>query len=97
MKKDANVYLAHILDSIEWIEKDTHDMSKNEGVPFASVLKFATKAFADGRLTVDIGETERFNAKTAKAIRAALRDAEKGENVMSFKSAKKMDDYLLSL
>ena len=71
--------------------------AKSEGVPFASVLKFATKAFADGRLTVDIGETERFNAKTAKAIRAALRDAEKGENVMSFKSAKKMDDYLLSL
>jgi len=32
MKKDANVYLAHILDSIEWIEKDTHDMSKEDFV-----------------------------------------------------------------
>jgi antitoxin component of RelBE/YafQ-DinJ toxin-antitoxin module len=71
--------------------------AKSKGVPFASVLKFATKAFADGRLTVDIVEPERFNKKTAREIRAALRDAKQGKNVISFKSAKEMDDYLLSL
>jgi len=70
--------------------------AKSEGVPFASVLKFATKAFADGRLTVDIGAPERFNAKTSRELRAALRDAEKGKNIISFKNAKEMDDYLRS-
>ena len=55
--------------------------AKREGVPFASVLKFATKAFAEGRLSVDIAEPESFNAKTAREIRAALRDIEKGRNL----------------
>ena len=71
--------------------------AKSAGVPFASVLKFATKAFADGRLTLDIDTPERFNAKTARTLRATLRDAKKGRNVMAFKDAKTMDDYLLSL
>lgn len=30
--------------------------AKKEGVPFAAVLKLATKAFADGRFSVDITE-----------------------------------------
>jgi len=70
--------------------------AKREGVPFASVLKLATKAYAEGRLTVNIGSEERFNEKTAREIRAALRDIKKGKNLVSFKSAKDMDDYLLS-
>lgn len=71
--------------------------AKSEGVPFASVLKFATKAFADGRLTVDIAEPHRFNEKTVRELRATLRDSKRGKNIVSFKSAKEMDDYLLSL
>lgn len=55
--------------------------AKREGVPFASVLKFATKAFAEGKLTVGIQTEERFNEKTAKALRAALKDIEKGRNL----------------
>ena len=55
--------------------------AKSEGVPFASVLKFATKAFADGRLTLHIGTQEHFNAKTARTLRAALRDAKKGKGI----------------
>lgn len=55
--------------------------AKRDGVPFASVLKLATKAYAEGRLTVDISGEERFNAKTAREIRAALRDIEKGKDL----------------
>ena len=32
--------------------------AKREGVPFASVLKLATKAFADGRFSLDVVEEE---------------------------------------
>ncbi|MDO8552986.1 MAG: hypothetical protein Q7S01_05725 [bacterium] len=71
--------------------------AKREGVPFASVLKLATKAYAEGRLTVDIASEEHFNAKTAREIRAALRDIKKGKNLVSFKNSKAMDDYLLSI
>jgi len=71
--------------------------AKRDGVPFASVLKLATKAYAEGRLIVDIAGEERFNAKTTREIRAALRDIEKGKNLVSFKSSKEMDDYLLSI
>ena len=68
--------------------------AKREGVPFASVLKFATKEFAEGRLSVGI-IPERFNEKTAKEVREALRDIEQGKNILSFKSDKAMDKYLL--
>ena len=71
--------------------------AKQAGVPFASVLKLATKAFAEGRFSVDITPEERFNAKTARELRAALRDAEQGKNLISFKNAAEMDHYLLSL
>ena len=71
--------------------------AKRAGVPFASVLKLATKAFAEGRFSVDITPEEHFNAKTKREIRTALRDAERGKNILSFKNAAEMDKYLLSL
>jgi antitoxin component of RelBE/YafQ-DinJ toxin-antitoxin module len=71
--------------------------AKREGVPFASVLKLATKAFAEGRFSVDIAASERFNAKTTRILRAALRDVEEGKNLISFKNTKEMDAYLRSL
>ena len=55
--------------------------AKREGVPFASILKLATKAFAEGHLSVGIAHEERFNAKTAKELHAALRDIKKGRNL----------------
>ena len=71
--------------------------AKKEGVPFASVLKCAAKAFAEGELSFGIVSEEKFNAKTAARIRAAYRDMDAGKNLVSFRSAKEMDDYLLSL
>ena len=70
--------------------------AKREGVPFASVLKMMTEAFAKGEYSVKPVKEERFNAKTEKELRAIHRDIIRGKNLITFKSAKEMDDYLLS-
>ena len=71
--------------------------AKAVGVPFASVLKLAAKAFADGNYSVGFERDETFNPKTAARVRAAYHDVEAGKNLVSFKTAKDMDDYLLSV
>lgn len=71
--------------------------AKREGIPFASVLKMMTQAFAEGEYSVKLVKEEKFNAKTARELRSALKDIEKGKNLVSFKNAKEMDDYLRSL
>ena len=70
--------------------------AKRAGIPFASYLRQAAEDFAEGKMGMAIVE-EKFNTKTAKELRAALRDIEKGKNLVSFKNAKEMDDYLLSI
>jgi antitoxin component of RelBE/YafQ-DinJ toxin-antitoxin module len=71
--------------------------AKHLGVPFASVLKMATKAFAEGKFNVEMVPEEKFNPKTRRIIDAALRDIEQGKNLKTFKSQKDLDDYLLSI
>ena len=69
--------------------------SHNEGFPFASVLKLATKAFVDGRLKIDVIETAPFNVTTQQEIKNALNDIAKGKNLSpSFTSAKDAIKYL---
>ncbi|OGG45127.1 hypothetical protein A2673_01970 [Candidatus Kaiserbacteria bacterium RIFCSPHIGHO2_01_FULL_50_13] len=63
------------------IKKAAMRRAKREGVPFASMLKLATKAYAEGKFNVGIHVEEKFNAKTAREIRADLRDIEKGRNL----------------
>lgn len=48
--------------------------AQREGVPFSSVLKFATKSYVDGDLAVGIVKQEKFNAKTSREIRKALQE-----------------------
>ncbi len=72
--------------------------AKSEGVPFAVFLKMATEKYADGEFTLGIVESdEKFNSKTARAVRSALRDIKAGKNLVRFDSGAKMDKYLLSL
>ena len=71
--------------------------AKHLGVPFASVLKMATKAFADGKFNVEMVPEETFNAATRREIDVALRDIAKRKNLMTFKSQKELDAHLLSL
>ncbi|HEY4516886.1 MAG TPA: hypothetical protein VJG64_02970 [Candidatus Paceibacterota bacterium] len=69
--------------------------AKREGVPFAAVLKLATKAFAEGKFDVGIVNEERFNAQTARSIRTILRDAERGKNISpAFSTVEEMEAYL---
>lgn len=63
-------------------------MAHAQGVPLTSVLKMATKAFADGQLTMGLIGTEEFNAVTRREISTALKDISRGKNLSpSFKSA----------
>jgi len=71
--------------------------ARKEGIPFAVVLKLLSRAFAEGRLSVDVTRPERFNARTKKELKTALRDIEQGKNIVSFRNAKETDKYLLSL
>jgi antitoxin component of RelBE/YafQ-DinJ toxin-antitoxin module len=70
--------------------------AKHIGIPFASYLRQAAEDFAEGRMGMAIVE-EKFNAKTAQQLRVALRDIEKGKNLISFKNKKEIDKYLLSM
>lgn len=65
-----------------------------QGVPLASVLKFATKAFVDGEFHVGL-VPEQFNEPTKKRIRTALKDAASGKNISPrFRSSKDAIRYL---
>ncbi|MDO8490220.1 MAG: hypothetical protein Q7S47_02270 [bacterium] len=69
----------------------------NEGLPFASVMKYAARAFVDGNLEVGL-LPERFNESTRKRIQSALKDAKQGKNLSpKFKSAKEAMKYLDSM
>ena len=71
--------------------------ARKEGIPFAVVLKLLSRAFAEGRLSIDVTRPEQFNAKTEKEMKTALRDIEQGKNIVSLKNAKETDEYLLSV
>ena len=81
------------IDSV--IKAKAMKRAKREGIPFASVLKMATKAFAEGKFNVEGVQEEKFNAKTARKIRAALLDIEQGKNLSpAFSTVEEMKTYL---
>ncbi|MFA6463542.1 MAG: hypothetical protein WCV55_00895 [Candidatus Paceibacterota bacterium] len=55
--------------------------AQSEGIPFSSVLKFATKAFVQGKLDMELVPKEKFNKKTHKQIMTALKEMEQGKNI----------------
>lgn len=70
--------------------------AKAAGVPFAAILKLATRAYADGALDLGVSMPEQFNAKTARELHALLKDLSEKKNILSFKSAADADAYLLA-
>lgn len=71
--------------------------AQNEGIPFASVLKLATKAYVHGHLTLGLIGSEEFNAATKKELKTAQKDIAKGKNLSpSFTSADEAINYLES-
>ncbi len=63
--------------------------AKKEGVPFASVLKSATKAFADGRLSMELVEEIRPEKLTLLERESRLLDRGKGKSFSSMSEFRK--------
>ena len=70
--------------------------ARTEGIPFAAVLKLATRAFADGSLNVRLTEEDPpLNAKAAKQLNQALADIRHGRKLSpSFQTANEAMRYL---
>jgi len=69
--------------------------AQHEGIAFASILKLATKAFADGELKLGLIGGEKFNAAVGREIFKARSDISQRKNLSpSFRSAKKAIDFL---
>ena len=73
--------------------------AEREGLPFASVLKFATRAYADGELNIGMIPKEKvFNMKTRRLLRRELRGIKLGKNISPrFTNAKDAIAYLKNL
>jgi len=72
--------------------------AQTEGIPLSSILKLATKAFADGQLNIGLVEKEEFNQKTRKMLTRELKEIEQGKNLSpKFDNAKDAIAYLKSL
>lgn len=69
--------------------------AQGEGIPFASVLKLATRAYADGQLDIGIISNQPFNLKTRREISNALKEIEVGKGLSPrFKNAREAMAYL---
>lgn len=66
-----------------------------EGISLTSILKLATKAFVDGDLTLGLIGSEKFNTKTSREVKNALKDISDGRNLSPrFTSAKAAIKFL---
>lgn len=52
--------------------------AKRGGIPFDAVMNIAARAYAQRRFHIDGTQEEKFNAKTAREIRATMRDIKEG-------------------
>ena len=64
--------------------------AKSKGVPFASFLKMATEAFAEGEYGIGIIRAEMPNARTRKVIDEARREFATGKAFGPYKNAQEM-------
>lgn len=83
------------------IDKNLKDKAmkkaQSEGISFATILKFATKAFVENKLNVGLVTKEEFNPQTREAIIRALKDIKENKNISPrFKNAKDSIAYLKS-
>jgi len=69
--------------------------AQGEGIPFASVLKLATRAYVDGQLDIGVVSNELFNLKTRREISQTLKEIEIGKGLSPrFKNAREVMAYL---
>jgi hypothetical protein len=72
--------------------------AKAEGIPFAAVLKLATKSYVEGSLSVRLFEEDPpLHPAAAKRLGKAVKDARAGKNLSpSFSNAKDAIRFLKS-
>ena len=74
------------------------ERAQREGLPLASVLKLATKAYVDGTLKVGLNSEPKLNQKTEKVLLKALAEIKKGKNISpGFENFKDAVTYLKNL
>ena len=72
--------------------------ARSFGLPFSSVLNMATRAFVDGKMSIEMVDAEPFNAKTRKTLTRILKDVDQGKNLIGpFDGPREMDSFLDSL
>lgn len=78
------------------LKKRAQSVARDLGLPLGTVInRYLQEFVVEQRVVFERPEIP--NAKTAKILRQAERDIKAGKNLISFKTAKEMDDYLLSL
>jgi len=71
--------------------------AKIGGFSLSDYFRFTTKSLAEGKTAVSFVQEEKFNAKTAREIRQALKDIKEGKNLSpAFKTVEEMKKYLMS-
>ena len=70
--------------------------AKMKGIPFASVLKLATSAFAEGRLDLDVVDNEEVRLEKLKLWERISREYDKGKG-RRFTSAKEAMEFVENL
>jgi len=69
--------------------------AQGEGMPFASVLKLATRAYVEGQFDIGIVSNQTFNPKTSREIARALTDIKSGKGLSPrFVNAREVMAYL---
>jgi len=72
--------------------------AQNEGIAFATVLKLATEAYANGNLDVELVTQPKLNAKTRRMLAREIKEIKLGKNLSPrFDNAKDAIEFLKNL
>ena len=72
--------------------------AQKEGIAFSSVLQHATKAFVDGKMSLELVAQPQLNEKTKRMLARELKEIKTGKNISpAFTNAKDAIDYLNNL
>ena len=84
------------------IEKTLKDKAmkraKGDGIPLSAILKSATKAYAEGSLTIGLSTQSRLNPKTRRILARELKEIRGGKNMSpGFNNAQEAITFLNTL
>ena len=78
------------------LKKRAQEVARDLGLPLGTIINRYLQEFViDQRVVFQRPEVP--NTETRKILKQTHEDIKKGKNIVSFKSSKEMDNYLLSL